>query len=115
EVSYCYLVPLVMIMMRRPPRSTPFPYTTLFRSARHHLRGDLGELDPADRLRELLGLAVAQSPAVPAAGGHPRIPPLVGESQKLTDRKSTSLNSSHQINSYDVFCFKKNKIPHINT
>src|SRR5205809_1964705 len=66
-------------MIPRPPRSTLFPYTTLFRS-RH------GRALPTDDLR--------------AAGGRPtRAPP--------EDRKSTRLNSSHGYNSYAVFCLKK--------
>src|SRR5260221_2336228 len=71
------------LMIRRPPRSTLFPYTTLFRSARlqqqpgrdHRLRGDA----PRERRRRL-------------------------------DRKSTRLNSSHTVISYAVFCLKKKKI-----
>src|SRR5258708_29573966 len=75
-------------MIRRPPRSTLFPYTTLFRSvlapARiHHLDGGG---DAVDQLQALAGLQ---------GGGH------------LGDRKSTRLNSSHQIISYAVFCLKK--------
>src|SRR3712207_7679868 len=77
-------------MIRRPPRSTLFPYTTLFRSAAphavHHRR--------AERL-EGLGeqLGILQSPC-PLDGG---------------DRKSTRLNSSHANISYAVFCLKKKK------
>src|SRR5256885_6697579 len=70
-------------MIRRPPRSTLFPYTTLFRSrARRHRRG-----------RRL-----------PAAAAHQ---PLDGRSPALGDRKSTRLNSSHLVISYAVFCLKK--------
>src|SRR3712207_8251843 len=86
-------------MIRRPPRSTLFPYTTLFRSdperAREGdrpggggavgVRGDDGELDVLDREQR---------------------PP-----QRLQDRKSTRLNSSHANISYAVFCLKKKK-PH---
>src|SRR3989442_2863579 len=84
-------------MIRRPPRSTLFPYTTLFRSA--HLVGRLvGHLVPADRLREpALGIARARDerPEAPA----------------LQDRKSTRLNSSHVRISYAVFCLNKKNIP----
>src|SRR5947208_8837190 len=67
-------------MIRRPPRSTLFPYTTLFRSARR---------------------------AGAAAGADvPRLPDQVPGDR---DRKSTRLNSSHQIISYAVFCLKKKK------
>src|SRR5690242_21919895 len=80
---------------RRPPRSTLFPYTTLFRS---HGRGDRdgdrregGRLDPALRgLHRLPALLVL----VPADRPH-------------LDRKSTRLNSSHMSISYAVFCLKK--------
>src|SRR3712207_8022293 len=78
-------------MIRRPPRSTLFPYTTLFRSHRALLPclqlGDV-RLRHVDRVREV-GLAVA------------RLLP------QLPDRKSTRLNSSHANISYAVFCLKK--------
>src|SRR5258708_9650013 len=89
-------------MMRRPPRSTLFPYTTLFRSdvdrmhfeARHG--GELGEqeraLDAAREVELLLGFDPLERPAVV---GH--------RSEEHT------LNSSHQIISYAVFCLKKKK------
>src|SRR5258708_23147346 len=91
-------------MIRRPPRSTLFPYTTLFRS------------------RELAGVLVfvrRQSHQVQHVGG-PRSPVVLGFSTHLQsegdvvehgqiDRKSTRLNSSHQIISYAVFCLKKKK------
>ena len=62
----------------RGGRLRPVAARLLARHARHHLRGDLVPLDPADRLRQLLGLAVEESAAVPAAGGRPRLPPLGG-------------------------------------
>src|SRR5258708_21534032 len=68
-------------MIRRPPRSTLFPYTTLFRSPRLWSRGR-AEGDRAPR------------PLAPCRRG-------------ARDRKSTRLNSSHQIISYAVFCLKK--------
>src|SRR5258708_29254461 len=71
-------------MIRRPPRSTLFPYTTLFRSR--------GAQDGPQRLRVTLG----ERPA----GGNTKPP----------DRKSTRLNSSRQIISYAVFCLKKKSI-----
>src|SRR3712207_7032891 len=89
-------------MIRRPPRSTLFPYTTLFRSlvlgrVLHHDHNLLHAGDevhgPAHALHHL-------------AGNHP-----VGEVAVLgEDRKSTRLNSSHANISYAVFCLKKNKI-----
>src|SRR5256885_9594803 len=84
-------------MIRRPPRSTLFPYTTLFRS----VDGAGGRaLLPGmwERAQELVDEAVA----VPLAD--------VEEAVRL-DRKSTRLNSSHLVISYAVFCLKKKK-PH---
>src|SRR5438034_5494714 len=80
-------------MIRRPPRSTLFPYTTLFRSR----RGD------GARARDLR----------PARCGLPRhgewwdVPAQPGSRRR--DRKSTRLNSSHTVISYAVFCLKKKK------
>src|SRR3712207_7355384 len=80
-------------MIRRPPRSTLFPYTTLFRSPRH----PDGE---AERLRHGREFQ-AEDPLVVVQPGH-----LLG----LVDRKSTRLNSSHANISYAVFCLKKKTI-----
>src|SRR3712207_7374883 len=88
-------------MIRRPPRSTLFPYTTLFRSA-------AGDPDPAQRgARRLPGLHLPQpqprrAPLGPAEGVARGRDPLREE-----DRKSTRLNSSHANISYAVFCLKK--------
>src|SRR5438132_9010596 len=80
-------------MLRRPPRSTLFPYTTLFRSLlQRQLVADL-----AQRLT-LLVLGVGH------VGGQERPQHLA-----LLDRKSTRLNSSHTVTSYAVFCLKKKK------
>src|SRR5947208_9971894 len=75
-------------MLRRPPRSTLFPYTTLFRSC--HIR----QLPPA-----------APSSFRRRPPARRSSPPPIG----FSDRKSTRLNSSHQIISYAVFCLKKKK------
>src|SRR2546430_12515823 len=82
------------LMIRRPPRSTLFPYTTLFRSsgadpreAGHHRPRDGGE-------------------ARGVRGPRPTLERGAGASQ---DRKSTRLNSSHSQNSYAVFCLEKKK------
>src|SRR3712207_8446491 len=101
-------------MIRPPPRSTLFPYTTLFRS------DEGGELDAGHR-------AVLTAPtgelADPEAGEHREAVPAEvrrvrrprrrdedeGDPQQL-DRKSTRLNSSHANISYAVFCLKKKKI-----
>src|SRR5688572_32315601 len=87
-------------MIRRPPRSTLFPYTTLFRSA------------PGVRAR-----GDRRPPAHPARAGQRRLrrAPLGGHRAPaagvglLQDRKSTRLNSSHSQISYAVFCLKKKK------
>src|SRR5258708_26313667 len=80
-------------MIRRPPRSTLFPYTTLFRSARaRSVRGSPRAADREPRRR------------------HDRERPG-GRARARRDRKSTRLNSSHQIISYAVFCLKKKKEP----
>src|SRR2546422_6881984 len=86
-------------MIRRPPRSTLFPYTTLFRSLRRHR---VATLDPAVR-RAARGHLGAAQPALDVPRG--------GRSggQRLRDRKSTRLNSSHGYISYAVFCLKKKK------
>src|SRR5258708_25961337 len=84
-------------MIRRPPRSTLFPYTTLFRSELAPV------LQPGQRVggRELLELVLGLRAAAD----------LARQEQRGADRKSTRLNSSHQIISYAVFCLKK-KQPH---
>src|SRR3712207_7768720 len=85
-------------MIRRPPRSTLFPYTTLFRSAVHHeVDLDAGDGHPQRvQLGEVPGQAGAQ-------------PVEVGGGEHVGDRKSTRLNSSHANISYAVFCLKKKK------
>src|SRR2546422_1752990 len=86
-------------MIRRPPRSTLFPYTTLFRSL-HFFDRDVQLAAVADHAR-LLGLEADE----PGQGlGRPPLGPGLEE-----DRKSTRLNSSHGYISYAVFCLKKKK------
>src|SRR5689334_23638877 len=80
-------------MIRRPPRSTLFPYTTLFRS---HRRGR-GQVGPTQRADDVVAARVRRS----GSGT------LFGPTR--TDRKSTRLNSSHSSISYAVFCLKKKK------
>src|SRR2546430_7319881 len=77
-------------MIRRPPRSTLFPYTTLFRS----------------RHRQVVDVAF-QRPAVQQVTGDVVEPETLPQ---VVDRKSTRLNSSHSQISYAVFCLKKKKI-----
>src|SRR2546426_8258493 len=91
-------------MIRRPPRSTLFPYTTLFRSPR--LRKPLHH--PAHgRWRDL------EQGGDVARRGKPALARQVVD--RLEDRKSTRLNSSHLVISYAVFCLKKKKIDNIIT
>src|SRR5256885_8103226 len=89
-------------MIRRPPRSTLFPYTTLFRSvdhAEHALGGGQAALQRRLDLGEVL-----QRREQHQHGGEEG-----GELAHRGDRKSTRLNSSHLVISYAVFCLKKKK------
>src|SRR2546428_7496962 len=83
------------LMIRRPPRSTLFPYTTLFRS---------GQVVHHDRV----GLRVAQERGIHLIAMERATPALV-LLLLAQDRKSTRLNSSHDQISYAVFCLKKKK------
>src|SRR5258708_27208162 len=97
-------------MIRRPPRSTLFPYTTLFRSDLAAL--PTGELVPAPAfaLPEPERRSTPR-PAPPEVQMATPLPPVRFRKRVMGDRKSTRLNSSHQIISYAVFCLKKkNKI-----
>src|SRR3712207_8614539 len=87
-------------MIRRPPRSTLFPYTTLFRSG----HGNGRDLYDADVPVLLAGQEAAAEEGYRVHRGRP----LAGA--RATDRKSTRLNSSHANISYAVFCLKKKKI-----
>src|SRR3712207_8321157 len=97
-------------MMRRPPRTTLFPYTTLFRSFTSACAADqtacsgFGGADPLLAYDKLL--ATAQDEPIPAPGYTDDPRPVTAE-----DRKSTRLNSSHANISYAAFCLKKNKAP----
>src|SRR3712207_7758384 len=88
-------------MIRRPPRSTLFPYTTLFRSVDQRV----AERGPEDAVAPELGVV---GRAGPGDLGLAEVPVGEGE-QKHRDRKSTRLNSSHANISYAVFCLKKKK------
>src|SRR3712207_8261552 len=93
------------LMIRRPPRSTLFPYTTLFRSTRC-----------------LLSLACAAVVSTAASAQNAPLSPRevqsalaqrpTGAAAQALDRKSTRLNSSHANISYAVFCLKKKNNPH---
>src|SRR2546430_7389973 len=101
-------------MIRRPPRSTLFPSTTLFRSERAGVAalalGVLDGLDFEEAAAERLDLLLDDRPNV-EAGDDPA--EALGRRDRLQDRKSTRLNSSHSQISYAVFCLKKKtKTPH---
>src|SRR3712207_8425174 len=96
-------------MIRRPPRSTLFPYTTLFRSVggpagqrRLPTRG-LSRQDASHR-------GAAQECLLQAPGGRAQPTSHPAYEGRAQDRKSTRLNSSHANISYAVFCLKKKKI-----
>src|SRR3712207_8524775 len=98
-------------MIRRPPRSTLFPYTTLFRSYR-------ARCIPRDPSSEGTAVVAKARPARSAelGGGTIGKPQKTAVSdrpesagRRILDRKSTRLNSSHANNSYGVFCLKKKK------
>src|SRR5262245_66186868 len=106
---------LFFLLVRYPPRSTLFPYTTLFRSYGEQVHGEV----ISDLMRSSFSEAVAREKLNPAGG--PRIEPInmsPGSDLKYAavfevlpevklDRKSTRLNSSHLGISYAVFCLKK--------
>src|SRR5690554_7362840 len=83
-----------VLVLRRPPRSTLFPYTTLFRSL-YLIRPLPPEYRNEDRQRKAMQERFSKRPDV-----------------RWRDRKSTRLNSSHVRISYAVFCLKKKKRPH---
>src|SRR5688572_31806239 len=91
-MSFTFFV-FFFLMIRRPPRSTLFPYTTLFRSGGDPLRDH-----PPHEPRHLRHQRATRPRAAHPGGA--------------ADRKSTRLNSSHSQISYAVFCLKKKKISH---
>src|SRR3712207_8257098 len=99
-------------MIRRPPRSTLFPYTTLFRSKLGGLPvGPGGFIDIAQNARKTVfcGTFDAKGSGIRTGDGR-LVVERQGEVKKLVeDRKSTRLNSSHANISYAVFCLKKKK------
>src|SRR5690554_7579014 len=102
-------------MIRRPPRSTLFPYTTLFRSSEEvrRCRTKLSEathiINPWEGLRLLLTTVAETEAAMPglATSLSSARTPFVDYDAMWIDRKSTRLNSSHVRISYAVFCLKK--------
>src|SRR5256885_12165064 len=98
-------------MIRRPPRSTLFPYTTLFRS-QHRTRTGEGQMVDTSLFeaaivhtywQSAIALATGVAPG-PMGSAHPLNAPY-----QALDRKSTRLNSSHLVISYAVFCLQKKK------
>src|SRR3712207_8512825 len=97
-------------MIRRPPRSTLFPYTTLFRSVHQH---------PVAYHGDPLGPVLGRQPAVQGVAGQLysaaadlcRAALVAAAAVRAGDRKSTRLNSSHANISYAVFCLKKKNMP----
>src|SRR3989442_1028853 len=88
-------------MIRRPPRSTLFPYTTLFRSPTGlHINLGIGEYSQESQ-RKAEAYAAGQGATL-----------LIADIPGVLDRKSTRLNSSHVRISYAVFCLKKKKTRH---
>src|SRR3712207_6864144 len=89
-------------MIRRPPRSTLFPYTTLFRSAPDAARNRGAVLPPVEARQYEIGARFDLTPGLKLiVAGFDIRKPIYG------DRKSTRLNSSHANISYAVFCLKK--------
>src|SRR2546430_7281172 len=95
-------------MIRRPPRSTLFPYTTLFRSLPVACR-ELGE--PRHHCRDAACTRVGEGTAAKGCKAGAEQHRGVHELRIIQDRKSTRLNSSHSQISYAVFCLKKKKQP----
>src|SRR5438034_2777090 len=97
-------------MIRRPPISTLFPYTTLFRSSNFSELGDRAEW----RMKGKTPVALIVRLKVSDQGdAKPQTSYLIVS--KIIDRKSTRLNSSHTVISYAVFCLKKKKKTNNNT
>src|SRR5256885_12783983 len=93
-------------MIRRPPRSTLFPYPPLFRSAVRQPDRRAGAHEGSERRG---ARSVPASARAPHRGGEQRRRGGARQGHPLRDRKSTRLNSSHLVISYAVFCLKKKK------
>src|SRR5256885_15951961 len=97
SISSClFIFIFFFLMIRRPPRSTLFPYTTLFRSPMPAVQRQ------AQQDKESAGSSLRRASAADQTGQRP-------ENVQSADRKSTRLNSSHLVISYAVFCLKKKK------
>src|SRR5438874_13653182 len=97
--SHLFVLNFFFLIIRRPPRSTLFPYTTLFRSA--HAGNGLDQFCDALDAGVPLAVKFLGVRFQPGFNG--------GKTPKKLDRKSTRLNSSHVEISYAVFCLKKKK------
>src|SRR5689334_24131539 len=95
-------------MIRRPPRSTLFPYTTLFRSEEVEFSTSGGEHFFDEGNAKLLVVLDAERLQLFVTFSHVGVA-VTGEIATVKDRKSTRLNSSHSSISYAVFCLKKKK------
>src|SRR2546426_4857012 len=87
-------------MIRRPPRSTLFPYTTLFRSRPKRFFGAARNIEDGGSLT-IMATAIVDTGS--------RMDDVITMAVAMIDRKSTRLNSSHLVISYAVFCLKKKK------
>src|SRR3712207_7194613 len=101
-------VMIFCLMIRRPPRSTLFPYTTLFRSGGDH-RGQRVPVIGIARQRFYMGDELATRTAVEGCR-HAHLDAELIRFVSFADRKSTRLNSSHANISYAVFCLKKKSV-----
>src|SRR5207244_9431058 len=100
-----------LLMLLRPPRATLFPYTTLFRSESVARRSANSRRTSFSRIGGRVSCPCSAS-AIRRSSGmlfHRKNDRREATSRSLRDRKSTRLNSSHQIISYAVFCLKKKK------
>src|SRR5258708_21515415 len=106
------------LMIRRPPRSTLFPYTTLFRSTSEPPSFSIGgkKITPTP-IRPIAPIPWFRAPFFINSFHSPSATSTVISTVACParDRKSTRLNSSHQIISYAVFCLKKKKVHHVGT
>src|SRR2546430_10176224 len=100
-------------MIRRPPRSTLFPYTTLFRSkvSVSEGSGQASARQPSQQANQAIGRESSGSLRARRLPGEPEAVVLLEHHAfQARDRKSTRLNSSHSQISYAVFCLKKNTL-----
>src|SRR5207245_9339041 len=100
---------ILLFAIRRPPSSSPFPYTTLFRSAVLALTGQdkfLKFIIP-EKLQAIGTLPMTSTSALAVRTAREKRPELFNNFAGTRDRKSTRLNSSHGSISYAVFCLKK--------